>query len=45
MRNTSDVDFNQQMLIESVGGDSLSKVCLADIPLSEACQDGSVGDV
>ena len=52
-RNTSDVDVNQQLLIESAGGDSLSDVPLADVPLPDVAfpdvalpevrPDGSVG--
>jgi len=33
--NTSDVDVNQQLLIESAGGDSLSDVPLPDVPLPD----------
>ena len=48
-RNTSDVDVDQQLLIESAGGDSLPDVRLPDVPLpdvplSEARLDGSVGE-
>jgi len=53
-RNTSDVDVDQQLLIESAGGDSLPDVFLPDVPLPdipvpdvtlpEACPDGSVGE-
>jgi len=53
-RNTLDVDVNQQLLIISAGGDSLSDVSLPavplpdlplpDLPLPEARPDGSVGD-
>jgi hypothetical protein len=32
---TSDVDVNQQLLIESAGGDSLSNVSLPDVPLPD----------
>jgi len=47
--NTSDVDVDQQLLIESAGGDSLPdvplpNVPLPDVPLPEACPDGSVGE-
>ena len=52
--NTPDVDVNQQLLIELVGGDSLSHVPLPNVPppdvpfpdvlLPEAHPDGSVGD-
>ena len=38
-RNTSDVDGNQQLLIESAGGN-----CLPDVPLPKARLDGSVGE-
>jgi hypothetical protein len=34
-RNTSDVDVNQQLLIELAGGDSLSDVPLPDVPLPD----------
>jgi len=37
--NTSDVDVDQQLLIESAGGDSLP-----DVPLPEARPDGLVGE-
>ena len=40
--NTSDVDVNQQPLIELAGGDSLSDVPLPDVPLPEARPDASV---
>jgi len=43
-RNTSDVDVDQQLLIESAGGDSLPDVPLPDVPLPEARPDGSVGE-
>jgi hypothetical protein len=33
--NTSDVDVNQQLLIEWAGGDSLSDVPLPDVPLPD----------
>jgi hypothetical protein len=33
--NTSDVDVNQQLLIESAGGDSLSDVPLLVVPLPD----------
>jgi len=36
--NTSDVDVDQQLLIQSAGGDSLP-----DVPLHEARPAGSVG--
>ena len=42
--NTSDVDVDQQLLIESAGGDSLPDVPLPDVSLPEACPDGSVGE-
>jgi hypothetical protein len=42
--NTSDVDVNQQLLIESAGGDSLTNVPLPDVPLPEVSPDGSVGE-
>jgi hypothetical protein len=47
--NTSDVDVDQQLLIESAGGDSLPdvplpNVPLPDVPLPEARPDGSVGE-
>ena len=47
--NTSDVDVDQQLLIESVGGDSLPdvplpNVPLPNVPLPEARPDGSVGE-
>jgi len=42
--NTSDVDVNQQLLIESAGGDSLSDVPLPDVPLPEVRPDGSGRD-
>jgi len=52
--NTSDVDVEQQLLIESAGGDSLSDVSppdvplpdvpLPDVPLNEVYPDGSVGE-
>jgi hypothetical protein len=34
--NTSDVDVDQQLLIESAGGDSLPNVPLPDVPLPDA---------
>jgi hypothetical protein len=40
--NTSDVDVDQQLLIESASGDSLSDVPFPDVPLPEARLDGSV---
>jgi hypothetical protein len=43
-RNTSDVDVDQQLLIESAGGDSLPDVSLPDVPLPEARPDRSVGE-
>jgi len=42
--NTSGVDVDQQLLIESGGGDSLPDVPLPDVPLPEAHPDGSVGE-
>ena len=42
--NTSDEDVDQQLLIESAGGDSLTNVPLPDVPLPEARPDGSVGE-
>jgi len=42
--NTLDVDVDEQLLIESVGGDSLPSVSLPDVPLPEAPPDGSVGE-
>jgi hypothetical protein len=47
--NSSDVDVDQQLLIESAGGDSLPDVPLPDVPLPdvtlpEARPDGSVGE-
>jgi len=47
--STSDVDVDQQLLIESAGGDSLPEVPLPtvrlpDVPLPEARPDGSVGE-
>ena len=33
--NTSDVNVNQQLLIQSAGGDSLSDVPLPDVPLPD----------
>jgi hypothetical protein len=47
--NTSDVEVDQQRLIESAGGDSLPYVPHADVPLPydhlpEAHPDGSVGE-
>jgi hypothetical protein len=52
--NTSYVDVDQQLLIESAGGDSLPDVILPDVtlpdvhlpdvPLPEAHPDGSVGE-
>jgi len=42
--NTSDVDVDQQLLIESAGGDSLPDIPLPDVPLPEARPDGSVGE-
>jgi len=41
--NTSDVDVDQQLLIESAGGDSLPDVPLHDVPLPQARPDDSVG--
>jgi hypothetical protein len=53
-RNTLDVDVNEQLVIESAGGDSLSNVLLPDAPLPdvplpdaslpEVHPDGSVGE-
>jgi hypothetical protein len=40
--NTSDVDVDQQLLIESAGGDSLHDVPLPGVPIPEARPDGSV---
>jgi len=52
-RDTSDVDVDHQLLIESAGGESLLNVPLhdvplpdvplPDVPLPEALRDGSVG--
>ena len=47
--NTSDVDLDQQLLIESAGGNSLPDVLLPivpllDVPLPDACPGGSVGE-
>ena len=42
--NTSDVDVDQQPLSESLGGDSLPDVPLANVPLPGARPDGSVGE-
>jgi hypothetical protein len=42
--NTSDVDVDQQLLIELAGGDGLPDVPLPDVPLPEARPDGSVGE-
>jgi hypothetical protein len=42
--NTSDVDVDQQLLIDSAGGESLPDVPLPDVPLPDACPDGSVGE-
>ena len=42
--NTSDLDVDQQLLIESAGGDSLPDVPLPDVPLPETRPDGSVGE-
>jgi hypothetical protein len=52
--NTSDVDVDQQLLIELAGGDSLADVpfpdvsladvALPDVPLTETRPDGSVGE-
>jgi len=42
--NTSDVDVDQQLLIESAGGNSLPDVPLPDVPLPEAHPDGLVGE-
>jgi hypothetical protein len=42
--NTSDVDVDQQLLIESAGGDSLPDVPLSNVPLAEARPDGSVSE-
>jgi hypothetical protein len=42
--NTSDVDVDQQLLIESAGGDSLPDVPLPDVPLPEVRPAGSVGE-
>jgi hypothetical protein len=42
--NTSDVDVNQQLQIESAVGDSHSDVPLPDVPLPEVHPDGSVGE-
>jgi hypothetical protein len=39
-----DVDVDQQLLIESAGGDSIPNVPLPNIPLPEARPDGSVGE-
>jgi len=48
-RNTSDVDVDQQLLIESAGGDSLPdvplpNVHLPNVPFPEARPDGLVGE-
>jgi hypothetical protein len=43
-RNTTNVDVNQQLLIESAGDDSLSDVQLHNVHLPQARQDGSVGE-
>jgi len=53
--NTSDVDVDQQLLIESAGGDSLPDVPPPDVPLPDvplphvphpaALPDGSVGEM
>jgi len=48
-RNTSDVDVDQQLLIQSAGGDNfpdvpLPVVSLPGVPLTEACPDGTVGE-
>jgi hypothetical protein len=43
-RNTSDVDVDQQLLIESAGGDSFTDVPLYDVPLPEVRPDDSVGE-
>jgi hypothetical protein len=42
--NTSEVDVEQQLLIDSAGGDSLPDVTLPDVALPEARPDGSVGE-
>ena len=42
--NTSDVDVDQHLLIESAGGDGLPDVPLPDVPLAEAHLNGSVGE-
>jgi hypothetical protein len=42
--NTSDVDVDQQLLIESAGGDTVPNVPLPNVPLSEPRPDGSVGE-
>jgi hypothetical protein len=42
--NTSDVDVDQQLLIESAGGNSLPDISLPNVPLLEARPDGSVGE-
>jgi hypothetical protein len=42
--HTSDVDVDQQLLIESAGGDSLPDVPHPDVPLPKARPDGSVGE-
>jgi len=51
---TSDVDLNQQLLIELAGGDGLTDVPVRDVPLYDVpvpdvplpkvCPDGSVGE-
>ena len=43
-RNTSDVDVDKQLPIESASGDSLPDAPLADVPLPEVRPDGSVGE-
>jgi len=43
-RNTSDVDVDQQLLIESTGRDSLPDVPVPNVPLPEARPDGSGGE-
>jgi hypothetical protein len=42
--NTSDVDVDQQLLIESAGGDSLPDVPLSDVPLPELRPNGLVSE-
>jgi len=42
--NISDVEVDQQLVIESAGGDSLPDVPLPDVPLPEARPDGLVGE-